>query len=111
MNWSPSNWRLAGLLLLAFLASRIPIQPLYFGLLPLVNAQAALAYVITGLLMGTLRFTASEIDRYELENPLAAKRVNEQIKLMATLCNTLAAAVVSIVALSELPEVTRPTTH
>lgn len=102
MNWGPSNWRLAGLLILAFLTSLIPIRPTYFGFLPLASAQAGLAYVITGLLLGTLKFTVREIDQYEPESPLAAKRVNEQIKLTATFVNILAAAVVSVVTLSEL---------
>jgi len=42
------------------------------------------------------------LDGFVPENALEAKRLNEQIKLMATMLNTVAAAAVSVLAIAEI---------
>ena len=42
------------------------------------------------------------LDRFKPDSALEAKRLNEQIKLMATMLNTVAAASVSVLAISEI---------
>lgn len=42
------------------------------------------------------------LDKFQPENSLEAKRFNEQVKLLATMLNTVAAAAVSVLAISEI---------
>jgi hypothetical protein len=100
-------WRMANHLVLGFvvtcaLVSVIPARPLWFGVLPSRQVELALS-VLAGCCIHflTKRYVRAIAD-YEPQTSIQAKRANEQIKFSANFGNTIAAAWISIMALSQL---------
>lgn len=101
MNWSKINWSVAVWLGLAVLVSRIPQKPFYFGFIPHLNAFCGLIFLFVTGLVGIGRTIKAELLAYDPETTAAAKRVNEQIKLVATTINTVAVALASAFAIAD----------
>jgi hypothetical protein len=80
----------------------VPSQPLWFGVVSDRYVQLLLS-VIAGVSIQLLtkRYVQAILD-YEPQTQIQAKRANEQIKFSANFGNTVSAAWVSIVALSQL---------
>jgi hypothetical protein len=106
MNNTP-KWRLVNLTATLFvvmctLVSTIPARPLWFGFVTDQNMQTALS-VLAGIAIYRLtKGYVAAIESYTPSTPLQAKRANEQIKLTANFANTIAAAWIGVVALSQL---------
>ena len=101
MNWTRINWAVIGWMVAAVVMSRIPNQPMYFGIVPRLNALSGLLFLFVSALVAIGRMVRHEVTSYTPANAVAAKQVNEQIKLTATTINAVAIAIASAFAIAE----------
>lgn len=101
MNWTRTNWAVIAWFFAAVLASRIPNQAVYFGAVPRLNALCGLIFLFVFGLYAIGRTVRHAVTSYMPADSVAAKRVNEQIKLTATTINAVAIAIASAFAITE----------
>jgi hypothetical protein len=100
-------WRLANahvwlFLIVCALLTAIPARPVWYGAVTDRSVRLMLS-AIGGIWVYRLTMSyVSAIAAYKPTTALQAKRANEQIKLTANFANTVSAAWISVIALSEL---------
>jgi hypothetical protein len=106
--WRRANHYLILFMVLCGLSGVVEHRPVWFGVLPDRWLQMILS-IVAGIVVFRLtkNYTAA-IAAYEPSTPLQARRANEQIKLTANFSNTIAAAWIAVVALSQLTKADGP---
>lgn len=100
--WKAANFKVALFIVICVALSIAPYRDRWFG----IDSESLFLYVIAPMIALVLIHISKayeiSIDRFVPSSSLEAKRANEQIKLMAAFANTIAAACVSVMALTEL---------
>lgn len=101
INWLGPNAWVIGFLLICAAVSRIPVQASY-GWFSDIRLISIITLALVMLLKRVFESFTRAVGGFEPRTPTAAKRANEQIKLIATLLNATAIGGVAVTALSEM---------
>ncbi len=101
MSWTRINWAVIGWFVAAVIVSRIPNQPVYFGIVPRLNALCGVIALFVFALHAIGRTVRHDVTSYTPTDAVAAKQINEQLKLTATTINAVAIAIASAFAIAE----------
>jgi hypothetical protein len=86
----------------------IPNKPIYLGFIPRLNAVCGVVFCFYMAMRGTAQLLAKTVVTFEPRSGLAAKRANEQIKLISTTVNSVALATAAAFAITEYAKETEP---
>lgn len=101
MSWTRIDWAVIGWFVAAVIVSWIPNQPAYFGIVPRLNALCGVIALFVFALHAIGRTVRNDVTSYTPTDAVAAKQINEQLKLTATTINAIAIAIASAFAIAE----------
>lgn len=108
IDWKPVHRASMAIMGAAIVVCLIPNKPMYLGFVPRLNAICGILFCFYMAMRGTAILLAAKVVAFEPSSSLAAKRANEQIKLVSTTINSVALATAAAFAITEFAKEDEP---
>ena len=108
IDWRPVHRASMAIMIAAIVVCLIPNKPVYLSFIPRLNALCGVIFFFYMAMRKTALVVVAEIERFEPPPGLAAKRANEQIKLVSTTINSVALATAAAFAITEFAKEAEP---